>query len=68
MRHMLDHAKEAVDLLAGKEKADLVHGYDAPRTVLCILGTRFTLNLAPCTVNRSLYFRHFLHDPFQAIA
>ena len=23
MRHMLDHAKEAVDLLAGKEKADL---------------------------------------------
>jgi hypothetical protein len=34
IRHMLDHAKEAVDLLAGKEKADLVHGYDAPRTVL----------------------------------
>ena len=23
MRHMLDHAKEAVDLLAGKEKAEL---------------------------------------------
>jgi uncharacterized protein with HEPN domain len=23
MRHMLDHAKEAVGLLAGKEKADL---------------------------------------------
>ncbi len=23
MRHMLDHAKEAVDLLVGKEKADL---------------------------------------------
>jgi hypothetical protein len=23
IRHMLDHAKEAVDLLAGKEKADL---------------------------------------------
>jgi uncharacterized protein with HEPN domain len=23
MRHMLDHAKEAVDLLAGREKADL---------------------------------------------
>ena len=23
MQHMLDHAKEAVDLLAGKEKADL---------------------------------------------
>jgi len=23
MRHMLDHAKEAVDLIAGKEKTDL---------------------------------------------
>ena len=23
MRHMLDHAKEAVDLLSGREKADL---------------------------------------------
>jgi uncharacterized protein with HEPN domain len=26
LRHMLDHAKEAVDLLAGKEKIDLASG------------------------------------------
>ena len=25
IRHMLDHAKEAMDLLSGKEKADLLN-------------------------------------------
>ena len=32
MRHMLDHAKEAVGLLAGKEKADLYRSKDLTPT------------------------------------